>query len=340
MSACDLCGGTHLQPVKRVNDLLLGIPGEYELQRCATCGLVFVNPRPAPEDVGKFYPSSYAEYQDEQVRKLRPWERVAGQPGGPKGLLQKLRVYIGGNASYQVIPEADRPGTILDIGCANGTFLDKMKLLGWTTHGFEMSAVAAEIARRKGHQVIGGLIDNGLPFADGTFDCIYCWHVMEHTFSPANTFKEINRLLKPGGQFVMAVPNYGSFQSRVFGRYWGKIEPPRHLFQFTRRTLHAYLAKQFSNIGITTRTGAASWWRCAACLANGVLGTKLYSDPKWLVTLLEIPAFLHGLFRYFGVGSDLRVTCFKAVESGSGPHLSRSDTSLRVEMLDKHLRDT
>lgn len=308
---CDFCGGTRRRLLAEVRDLLLGLEGTYQIQQCVDCGLVFVDPRPEPAEIGRFYPPTYDEYQDDRVTRLRGWERLQGRPGGPKGWFERLRVLVGQNEGYHVIPVTDGPGTILDVGCANGTLLDKMKLLGWTTYGFELSPIAAEIARNKGHQVTLGSIDGGLPYPDETFDCVYCWHVLEHTFSPRNALGEIHRVLKPGGQLVMAVPNFHSFQARMFGRYWSKIEAPRHLFQFTRRTLGAYLDERFVQVRVSTRTGAASWWKSLRCLANGTLGTRWSRDPAWVILLMEVPVFLTGLFRYFGVGAELRCTCVK-----------------------------
>lgn len=45
-----------------------------------------------------------------------------------------------------------------------------------------------------------------LSFADGEFDLFVTQDVMEHIFNPAKAFKEIARVLKPGGAHVFTVP--------------------------------------------------------------------------------------------------------------------------------------
>ena len=61
-----------------------------------------------------------------------------------------------------------------------------------------------------------------LPFADGAFEVVNCWETMEHfNFNPVGFVKEIHRILKPGGQAFITVPNMAKLESRLhllFGR--------------------------------------------------------------------------------------------------------------------------
>lgn len=45
-----------------------------------------------------------------------------------------------------------------------------------------------------------------LTFADNTFDLFVTQDVMEHIFNPLQAFKEITRVLKPGGAHIFSVP--------------------------------------------------------------------------------------------------------------------------------------
>lgn len=46
-----------------------------------------------------------------------------------------------------------------------------------------------------------------LPFDDATFDVAFADNVMEHLENPVEVFREINRVLKPGGVFLGKTPN-------------------------------------------------------------------------------------------------------------------------------------
>jgi len=46
-----------------------------------------------------------------------------------------------------------------------------------------------------------------LPFADGSFDLVFSYLVIEHLADPRRAFAEINRVLKPGGYFCFKTPS-------------------------------------------------------------------------------------------------------------------------------------
>ena len=49
------------------------------------------------------------------------------------------------------------------------------------------------------------------PYADASFDTVVCSEVIEHLkYDPAHMLREINRVLKPGGRFILTTPNITS----------------------------------------------------------------------------------------------------------------------------------
>jgi SAM-dependent methyltransferase len=54
----------------------------------------------------------------------------------------------------------------------------------------------------------GRISDAGeIPYDDGVFDVIFSDNVMEHLSQPLTVYKEIKRVLKPGGKFLFKTPN-------------------------------------------------------------------------------------------------------------------------------------
>jgi SAM-dependent methyltransferase len=45
-----------------------------------------------------------------------------------------------------------------------------------------------------------------IPFEDNEFDSIVCFQVLEHVFNPDEFLTEVNRVLKPSGVFLLALP--------------------------------------------------------------------------------------------------------------------------------------
>jgi 2-polyprenyl-3-methyl-5-hydroxy-6-metoxy-1,4-benzoquinol methylase len=308
---CDLCGGSSFEPATTLPEYYLFTGEVFQLIRCHGCSLHFVSPRPTSDIIGRYYDDDYPAHRAES-RPLQWWQRKAGAPVHTQlSLFTRLAVHVRESVAWFAIPRWEGGGRILDLGCGSGQLLDTMKKLGWETHGVEPSPQAAERARAKGHHIVCGTAEQEL-FEPDSFDVVYMWHVLEHTHSPTKALAHVHRYLRPGGRIVMAVPNYASFHSKLFGRYWSGTEAPRHLYQFDRATLRRYLQQAgFQDIQLTTRTGSTSWVRGFRNTINGVFGTRLSRDPAWLLGLFEVPVAVSSLFKFFGVGGELRVVCRK-----------------------------
>jgi 2-polyprenyl-3-methyl-5-hydroxy-6-metoxy-1,4-benzoquinol methylase len=135
------------------------------------------------------------------------------------------------------------PGTLLDVGCGRGLFLHVMRGGGWRAYGTEYDDESAVAARQTyGLDVRTGNLD-GAGFPPGFFDVITMSHVLEHLPDPAVSVEQCRRLLRPGGLFVVAVPNLSSLQASVGKRCWFHLDPPHHLFHFTEEGLLALLER-------------------------------------------------------------------------------------------------
>jgi len=51
------------------------------------------------------------------------------------------------------------------------------------------------------------IAEGQIPFETNSFDVVFSDNVLEHLVDPVSTFKEIRRVLKPGGVFVAKTPN-------------------------------------------------------------------------------------------------------------------------------------
>ena len=55
-----------------------------------------------------------------------------------------------------------------------------------------------------------------LPFADNQFDIVSCWETMEHfNFNPVGFVRDLHRVLKPGGEAFITVPNIARLENRI-----------------------------------------------------------------------------------------------------------------------------
>jgi 2-polyprenyl-3-methyl-5-hydroxy-6-metoxy-1,4-benzoquinol methylase len=242
------------------------------------------------------------------VAPLRWWQRAAGD-GVRRSWLVRALVHLRQQIAFHEVPPREGGGSLLDVGCGGGAFLDTMKQLGWRTCGVDPSPRAVDVARIKGHDVRLASAED-LPFAGGRFDLVQLNHVLEHTHSPRRALENARRELRPGGRLVLAVPNIGGVQARLFGRYWSGLDVPRHLYQFDARSLRRCLAEVgFRVLSLRTRTGATSLPKTLRLMINDLFGARWRRDQAWLVAPFEIVALLSSLVRNFGAGRDLRVVC-------------------------------
>lgn len=233
---CPLCGASHFRVVLCGQDYMHGLPGEFQLARCAACGLLYQNPRPLPGDIVRYYPDGYGSYSS-AVQGLRGRPGLAGVLVR-RGLTRRARLldrYVPGSGS--------RPRRLLDVGCASGLFLETMQAQsGWQVEGVELNVRAARaVTERLGVPVFAGPVEQAC-FPDASFDAITLWDVLEHLYDPVATLRRLRPMLRPGGAVFLRVPNAASYVARLCGRYWSGYDLPRHMTLFTPRTLSRALA--------------------------------------------------------------------------------------------------
>ena len=70
-----------------------------------------------------------------------------------------------------------------------------------------------------------------------SFDVITLWHVLEHLPNLEDDIKMVQKLLKPNGRIVVAVPNFKSFDAHYFKGFWAAFDVPRHLWHFSQQSI-------------------------------------------------------------------------------------------------------
>ncbi|MBI1908258.1 class I SAM-dependent methyltransferase [Candidatus Uhrbacteria bacterium] len=109
-------------------------------------------------------------------------------------------------------------GAVLDIGCGRGNFvLDEL-----AGHFIALVGIDADPHATQGNISVGrivyGDIQERLPFHAAAFDAVVSLWVMEHVSKPEQLWREVARILKPGGAFALVTPNARSLIVRM--RSW------------------------------------------------------------------------------------------------------------------------
>lgn len=232
-SQCPSCANEHISPVLNAKDHTVS-NDEFEVWQCADCSLRFTQNIPPLSDIGRYYQSedyiSHSDTKDGIINKLYHFVRAFS--------LRQKRALVRKVCSLE-------KGKILDVGSGTGAFANEMKTAGWDVTGLEPDAKAGEVAKSKyGIDLLP--IDSiyGLPTA--SFDAITLWHVLEHVHDLHGYFKAFHASLKPSGKLVIAVPNYTSFDAKIYQHHWAAYDVPRHLYHFSPTSMvFLALAKSF-----------------------------------------------------------------------------------------------
>lgn len=107
-------------------------------------------------------------------------------------------------------------GALLDVGCNVGAWLGEcaQRYPSARLAGVEINEPALAVARK--NVPTAELHHAGaekLPFPEESFDCVTCVEVLEHlpVELRAAAFREMHRVLRPGGRLILTVPHAGWF---------------------------------------------------------------------------------------------------------------------------------
>jgi ubiquinone/menaquinone biosynthesis C-methylase UbiE len=123
----------------------------------------------------------------------------------------------------QYLARSDRPPAprVLDLGCGAGDSVDLFRSLEprvqWTGADIEQSPEVAERTRTDADFVT--FDGRRLPFADASFDFVYCKQVLEHVRHPQPLLAEVARVLRPTGAFAGSTSHLEAFHSRSVWNY-------------------------------------------------------------------------------------------------------------------------
>lgn len=108
------------------------------------------------------------------------------------------------------------------------------------------------------------IAEHDIPHPAASFDVVVSDSAIEHLFDPARSFDELCRVLKPGGVFILCLPNIAHWRCRLWllaGRFpivRGAPTDFTHLRFFTLHEIRQWLGDR--NIAIEKVDGSASLW--------------------------------------------------------------------------------
>ena len=206
------------------------VSGEtFELIHNKAFGFLETRPQPSLERLPDYYKSEdYISHTDSKRNLFEKAYHVV------KTITLKRKLNIINSCSKN-------KKMLLDIGCGTGDFLQKAQRNGWNVSGIEPNEQARDIANHKTNNAVFNS-DHLFKLEKETFDVITLWHVLEHLPKLQDHINIFKKLLKPNGTLIIAVPNYKSYDAKVYKNYWAAFDVPRHLWHFSKESINKLMA--------------------------------------------------------------------------------------------------
>jgi len=138
---------------------------------------------------------------------------------------------------WQALAQLDPAGVFLDVGCAGGSYVERLRAMGRTAWGTDLLLHTTWVSRPYCFQ------SNALhlPVASHSIDYLFAFELLEHISQPLRILREFKRVTRRN--FILSVPNCEVPSAlRRAGLTFHHYVDPTHTNFFTAQTLHQTVA--------------------------------------------------------------------------------------------------
>ena len=222
---CPLCESEDYKTYLQGKDYLCS-QEDFAVVRCEQCKVLYTNPRISEEEIGRYY---YSNYVPRVERTGSIGNRIRSGLG---------HLFVDSRHELVDLLNSNNGKSVLEIGPGAGDILIFLKEHGFQVCGVELDTNNADRIREKGIPCYLGDLDGIVnEISPQTFDAVVLCHVFEHLYHPKQTLKTIHSLLNEGGIVYVTLPNVGSAEAKLFGKYWRGLDLPRHIVHYSAYTI-------------------------------------------------------------------------------------------------------
>ena len=235
---CDEPGHTAQRLINYDHDI-------WKLGCCKRCRFVYLlNPPGKEELIDEFaFEKTFVARREQRKSALREATAML------RAFLAKFK-----NVRSDPLTKFFSSGHVLDVGCGSGGRVQSPAV----PYGIEISRhlfeLADEYMRARGGYCVHASGSEGIvQFGQGQFDGVLMNSYLEHEVDVIPVLRGAHRCLKPDGKLFLRVPNYASFNRRLFGRSWCGFRYPDHVNYFTPDSLGKAVAMAGFKVRILNR---------------------------------------------------------------------------------------
>ncbi len=231
MPTCPVCNKQEAKLLTQGEDYEYhSLPDTFSMWQCQSCSHGYLDPMPAPEQLGTIYPPTYYTVNPESPMHF-------------KGFIFRTKMKRDVGRIVELVKER-KVRSVVDLGCGDAERLAQVGEALRQERGHDVECIGVDLqpdAKRsealaqRGVKLVQDNIEEGLEvLTDNGHDLIIMCQIFEHLRDPRSVMQTLARKLAPGGMVMNETPNLGGIDYFCFGRkWWGGYHIPRHFHLFT-----------------------------------------------------------------------------------------------------------
>ena len=245
---CKICSNEENNTPYVLREMMFGTKEKFDYFQCSNCNCIQI--KEVPQNLGDYYPSNYYSFSDStyKVKKLNyfkklQYEHLSGLKPSLLGAIVSYKYKSGFADVYRWCKSMnmnDKNAKILDIGSGGGEILKRLEVLGFTDLTGSDPFIEKDVYLSDHLR----LLKKDISELRGKYDIIMLHHCLEHMDNHPQVLSQIDNLLADNGRLLIRIPVYSKPLFEKYGVDLVTLDPPRHLYVHSFRSITTLLEKQ------------------------------------------------------------------------------------------------
>lgn len=239
---CPICSNSKNNYRFRAKEMMIGTREEFNYIECNECDCVWLED--IPKNMADYYPRNYYSYARKKWGLLEGFQKkhiALSRLGIGSSWLGKLFTpfyprYLKWLDSHCSINLDSR---ILDVGSGTGRLLHELKSFGFASLTGIDPFIEKDILFKNGIEIY----KKSILEVNEQFDFVMLHHSFEHMEEPFEVLRKLKTIVGSKGKMLIRIPVSDSYGYRHYGKDWVELDPPRHFFIHSKKSMHLMLTE-------------------------------------------------------------------------------------------------
>ena len=241
---CAICEKVGEFKTYTLKEMMFGFKDEFNYFECAECGCFQIEN--IPVNMEKYYPKDYYAYNLQTRLNLKPhyfkslqFNQLSGHHKSILGLIASFRYKSAQYNWFKNLNINKKTAKVLDIGCGEGQLLKGLYMAGFKN----LTGVDPYIEKDISYNSHLNIYKKEIFELKENFDLIMLHHSLEHMPDQQEVIKAISEILSKNGKLLIRIPVMSQPLFDKYGVDLVSLDPPRHFFIHTIKSITLLLAK-------------------------------------------------------------------------------------------------